>query len=169
MGSEGFLRPLRQEDLEQVLVWRNHPTVRRYMYTQHEIKIEEHIAWFERAQHQSHRHLLIYEQRNQPVGFVNLTTVDEYSKRADWGFYLAPTAVRGTGQALGKAAIEYAFKNMSMHKLCGEALAFNERSISFHLRLGFSQEGRWRDHHYDGNSYHDVVAFGLLSPEWQNL
>lgn len=169
MVSQKRLRAMCDDDVDQVLAWRNHPDVRRYMYTQHEIKKSEHIAWYERTKQQKHKHLLIYEKDLLPVGFVNITVVNESARRADWGFYLAPDAVKGAGQELGRSAIEYAFKEVNIHKLCGEALAFNERSIAFHLRLGFHQEGCLRDHHFDGVSYHDVMAFGLLADEWTNL
>ncbi|WP_230714510.1 GNAT family N-acetyltransferase [Marinobacter shengliensis] len=43
------LRPMTESDLEQVLQWRNHPEVRRYMYTTHEIRLEEHSKWFMNA------------------------------------------------------------------------------------------------------------------------
>jgi UDP-4-amino-4,6-dideoxy-N-acetyl-beta-L-altrosamine N-acetyltransferase len=53
-----------------------------------------------------------------------------------------------------------------LHKLCGQALAFNERSIRFHQNLGFRREGVLRQQHFDGEQYHDVVCFGLLASEW---
>lgn len=41
------IRPMVYADLERVLAWRNHPDVRRYMYTQHEITLDEHQRWYE--------------------------------------------------------------------------------------------------------------------------
>jgi UDP-4-amino-4,6-dideoxy-N-acetyl-beta-L-altrosamine N-acetyltransferase len=162
-----LLRPLAAQDLDRVRHWRNHSEVRRYLYTQHEISAEEHQAWFERARHDADRHLLLYEQHGLPTGFVNLTIVDLAAGRAEWGFYLAPEVPRGSGRALGETALTYAFATLKLHKLCGEALASNDRSIRFHERLGFTREAHLRDHHFDGNNYHDVVGFGLLRCEWQ--
>ncbi|NQD81620.1 GNAT family N-acetyltransferase, partial [Pseudomonas sp. CrR14] len=84
-----------------------------------------------------------------------------------WGFYLAPGAPRGTGQQLGEAALAFAFDSLGLHKVCGQALAFNERSIRFHEKLGFVQEGALREQHYDGATYHTIIHFGLLRYEWQ--
>ncbi len=44
--SNGRLRPMTVSDLESVLKLRNHPEVRRYMFTRHEIATEEHALWF---------------------------------------------------------------------------------------------------------------------------
>lgn len=44
----GVLRPMTEADLAQVLAWRNHPDIRANMYTQHEITMAEHRAWWDR-------------------------------------------------------------------------------------------------------------------------
>lgn len=160
------LRPMTESDLEQVLQWRNHPEVRRYMYTTHEIRLEEHRQWFMNATTNPAIELLIYEQGGKAQGFVNITRT-RCPEVADWGFYLAPDAPKGSGRELGKQALNYAFTELSLHKVCGQALEFNERSIAFHNRLGFTEEGRLRDQHFDGDQFHDVVCFGLLNREWQ--
>jgi len=159
------LRPMTESDLEHVLQWRNHPEVRRYMYTTHEIQLDEHRKWFSAMSDNPAIELLIYEQDDKPLGFVNITRT-RCREVADWGFYLAPGAPKGTGRELGKRALNYAFAHMKLHKLCGQALGFNERSILFHKRLGFTEEGRLREQHCDGSQFHDVVCFGLLSRGW---
>lgn len=148
-----------------VLSWRNHPEIRRYMYTQHEISSDEHARWFARASQDSQRHLLVFANEKTALGFINIHQIAS-GGIADWGFYAAPDAPRGTGRALGQAALRYAFQVARLHKLCGQALAFNKRSIRFHLNLGFQREGVLRQQHFDGEQYHDVLCFGLLAREW---
>ena len=160
-----MLRRMTQADLRRVLNWRNHPEVRRYMYTQHEITLDEHRKWFESASFDDTRHLLIFEKDKEPLGFINISEMKS-GGIADWGFYLSPQAPKGTGQELGESALNYAFKDASLHKICGQVLGFNQRSIEFHLRLGFKQEGILRYQHFDGQNYHDVVCVGLLASEW---
>lgn len=161
------LRPMQANDLGMVLKWRNHPDVRRYMYTQHEIGPEEHRQWFERASQDTTKHLLIFEVANTPIGFVNVTQ-HQQGLIADWGFYLAPDAPRGSGYQLGQAVLHFVFSELGLHKLCGQVLASNERSLRFHQRLGFHQEGVLRDHHFDDKQFHAVVCFGLLHYEWHS-
>ena len=90
------LRPMKEFDLEKVLQWRNHPEVRRYMYTTHEISLDEHRNWFVSASENPAVELLIYEQDDKARGFVNITRTRCWQV-ADWGFYLAPDAPRGSG------------------------------------------------------------------------
>ena len=116
MGSK--LRVMTEADLEQVLLWRNHPEVRRYMYTSHEISMDEHRNWFIGASLDQALHLLIYEQEDKPLGFVNFTRT-RCREIADWGFYLAPEAPKGSGRKLGNSALNYAFFELALHKVCG--------------------------------------------------
>lgn len=160
------IRPMVHADLKLVLAWRNHPDVRRYMFTQHEITLDEHQRWFERTLPDPKKHLLIFEVNHQPLGFVNFNEA-ENGGIADWGFYAAPVAPKGSGRQLGRAALNHAFTQLKLHKVCGQALAYNERSIQFHQSLGFQQEGILRDQHFDGERYHNVISLGLLSNEWQ--
>lgn len=163
--AEGHVRLMQESDLEQVLYWRNHIDVRRFMYSQHEIGSDEHKRWFASAVQDNQRHLLVFELDGQARGFVQFKQHDN-GVIADWGFYLAPEAEKGTGKKLGVAALRYAFGEKHFHKVCGEALGFNEKSIRFHLGLGFQQEGILREHYFDGAHYHDVYCFGVLSHEW---
>lgn len=163
-----MLRCMQASDLEQVLAWRNHPEVRRYMYTTHEIGLAEHVAWFQRASVDERKHLLVFETGGVSAGFANLT-VTTPGNIAEWGFYVAPDAPRGTGLRLGRTVLAHAFGTLGLHKVCGEALEFNERSINFHGRLGFRQEGLLRDQHFNGETYCSIAVFGLLSNEWKPL
>lgn len=160
------IRLMVHADLERVLAWRNHPDVRCFMYTQHEITLDEHQRWFESALLDPKKHLLIYEYNHQPLGFVSFSEAGK-SGIVDWGFYVAPEAPKGIGRQLGRTALNHAFTQLKFHKVCGQALAYNERSIHFHQSLGFQQEGILRDQHFDGERYHNVICFGLLSNEWQ--
>ncbi len=163
--SNDSLVPLTESDLDRVLGWRNHPGVRRYMYSRHEIAPEEHRAWFERCQRDLDTHLLLFLLDGVPCGFVNFTQI-RHTPVADWGFYLAPDSPKGAGWRLGKAALDHGFGPLRLHKVCGEALAFNQRSIRFHSRLGFREEGILVDQHYDGQAYHAVHRFVMLANDW---
>jgi UDP-4-amino-4,6-dideoxy-N-acetyl-beta-L-altrosamine N-acetyltransferase len=136
------------------------------MYTQHEITPDEHQRWFERALPDPKKHLLVFEMNHQPIGFVNFNET-ENGGIAHWGFYAAPDAPKGSARQLGHAALNHAFTQLKLHKVCGQALAYNERSIRFHQSQGFEQEGILRDQHFDGKRYHNVTCFGLLCHEWQ--
>lgn len=166
VGFECRVRPMCRDDLETVLGWRNHEEIRRFMYTAHEISFAEHCAWFERTSLDNRRHLLIVEEAGQPLGFVQFHEIGSGGV-AEWGFYAAPIANPGFGSKLAGVALAHAFDQLGFHKICGEAIGFNERSMVLHRKLGFSEEGVLRDQHFDGSRHHSVHRFGLLANEWR--
>jgi UDP-4-amino-4,6-dideoxy-N-acetyl-beta-L-altrosamine N-acetyltransferase len=162
------IRPMVHADLGLVLSWRNHPAVRRSMFTQHEITQEEHQRWFERCLREPKKHLLVFELNHQPLGFVNFSE-KESSGIADWGFYTDPESPKGTGGQFGRAALDYAFTKLKFQKVCGQALADNKRSIKFHQSQGFEQEGVLSHQYSDGEQHQKVICFGLLSHKWHPI
>lgn len=69
------VRALTEDDLPMVLAWRNHPAIRSYMLTQHEISLQEHRKWYERVQHDKTRQQLIVRDGIEPIGFVQFKPV----------------------------------------------------------------------------------------------
>lgn len=154
-------------DLDIVLSWRNHPNVRSYMLTTHEISMAEHRAWFERSVKDQTRALLVVEEAGQPIGCVVFSNVG-FETTADWSFYVDPESAPGTGRKVCAAALDVAFHDLKVHKVAGQVLDFNEASIRTHLRLGFTQEGVLREQQLINDEPHDLLIFGLLSDEWSD-
>ena len=160
------VRALVEDDLSMVLSWRNHPDVRRYMLTQHEITLQEHCNWFDLVQHDKTRQQLIVLDDSAPLGFVQFSSVN-HGGIAYWGFYARPDAPKGSGRKLGQAALKYAFNDLGLYKVCGQAIESNVASIEFHQKLGFTEEGRLREQQRIEGIYHTLFCFGLLAKDWQ--
>lgn len=164
-SPDSMLRRMTASDLDLVRGWRNAPGVREYLFTRHDIGPEEHSRWFEQADSDPNRRLLVFESLAVPLGFVQFSNLRPGGV-VDWGFYVSPTAQRGTGRALGRCALEHAFVAEEFSKVCGQAMVENERSRAFHLGLGFVLEGTLRSQHHDGDRFHDIAVFGLRRQEW---
>jgi UDP-2,4-diacetamido-2,4,6-trideoxy-beta-L-altropyranose hydrolase len=159
------VRRMREEDLAHVLQWRNDPGVRRWMYNSHEISPSEHHDWYAHAIRDRHRHLLIVEDADAPLGFVQFTETEDNGV-AEWGFYAVPGASRGSGGKLGAAALEYAFGTLGFREIRGETIASNEPSANFHRKLGFVDKGVRQKRLPDGTTCLDVLCFGLEASDW---
>jgi UDP-4-amino-4,6-dideoxy-N-acetyl-beta-L-altrosamine N-acetyltransferase len=164
------LRPLAEADLLPVLSWRNAPEVRQQMYSSHEIGEKEHREWFQRMQTDDGVRWYVHENAEGVTdGVAYFTQYSKIKRSAFWGFYISPEAKPGTGTSLGIDALDQAFSALNLHKLNAEALASNLRSLRFHEKLGFRNEGVFRDFHFDGSRYFDVVRYGMLAPEWLQM
>ncbi|MGO0790216.1 UDP-4-amino-4,6-dideoxy-N-acetyl-beta-L-altrosamine N-acetyltransferase [Herbaspirillum seropedicae] len=164
------LRSLTEEDLLPVLSWRNAPEVRKHMYSSNEIGEKEHREWFKRIQDDKTVHWYIHEDAaGRADGVAYFTQHSSIKRSAFWGFYMSPEARPGMGTALGIDSLDLAFSKLNLHKLNSEVLASNGRSLRFHEKLGFQKEGLFRDFHFNGEHYVDVVRFGMLAREWSEM
>lgn len=166
--KHSIVRRMREDDLEQVLAWRNDPLVRRNMFDQGVISLKEHQNWFMKVSTKPEQyHLLILEKKGVSQGYISLE-INKYNF-VNWGFYKAPDADRGVGYDLGVEGLNYAFTKIQTHKVVGEVLEFNDRSIAFHTKLGFQQEGVLRDQYWHADCYFNIISFGLLASEWNKV
>ena len=162
-----MLRFMVEQDLDLVRHWRNHDAVNRFMFDRGLICAENHRQWFDRAKNDTARDLFIFEIDEIPQGFAQIVYAPGNSV-AEWGFYAAPNAPKGTGEKMLRRVLKYVFEEKGAFKVYGQVLGFNEPSLRLHKKLGFKLEGVLRRHHYDGNSASDIYCFGMLSFEWRN-
>ncbi|WP_222130017.1 UDP-4-amino-4,6-dideoxy-N-acetyl-beta-L-altrosamine N-acetyltransferase [Bordetella genomosp. 13] len=166
MSELGFLRPIRDDELESMLSWRNAPAVRANMYTRHEISIDEHLDWWERTKQRDDQRYFMYEAGGRALGVVGFTRIDPLNANSSWAFYASPEAPRGTGSKMELLALDYAFGELKLRRLHCEVLAFNTAVIKLHQKFGFHVEGVLREHHKMDDAFVDIYLLGLLASEW---
>lgn len=169
MKDIGVLRNIAVDEVQLILAWRNAPSVRANMYTQHKISLEEHLRWWERIQAAEDQRYLMYEIARRPCGVVAFNRIDRASQNAFWAFYAAPDAAMGVGAKMEFLAIEHAFSDLLLHKLQCEVLAFNATVIKLHTKFGFKPEGVFKAQQKVADGFVDVHRLGLLRSEWQEL
>ncbi len=161
------LRPVRESDREIILLWRNSDRIRRNMYRDHVISIEEHHTWFSRMRKDDTLDYLVLEFSGQPVGLSYFTRIDTVNHHCEWGFYLGEDDLpRGSGTIMGYLSLRYMFDDRNMRKIYGEVLSYNDKSQKFFQRLGFTCDGRLREHIARDDRFLDVVLYSQLHQEW---
>lgn len=164
-----YLRTIRENDTELILQWRNSEKIRAVMFKDHLITVEEHLVWYKKVQQNTtnSKHM-IFEYYGTPLGQLNITQIDQNNNRCYWGFLIgADDAPKGSGMAMGYLALEFVFESLKMHKLCSEVLSFNTISTNYHKKLGFIEEGYFKEHIFKNGKYQDVVCLALFQENWQ--
>lgn len=65
--------------------------------------------------------------------------------------------------------MDWAFNYANVHKVEIGTVSYNERAIHLYEKLGFKPEGRKRHWVYMNRKYYDLVEYGLLEDEWEEL
>ena len=154
-------RRLNPEDLEMVLRWRNHPDVRKNMYTHDEISLDDHIDWYEGIKDDDSKLYFVFEDEEGPQGLVGFTQIDHVHQRASWFFYSGNLEKRGLGGQMERWALDYVFNKLHLNKLCCEVLEFNMPVVRFHQKHGFQIEGVLRKHYQRDSQFYDIYQLAL--------
>ena len=93
--------------------------------------------------------------------------------RAGWFEYGVTTGAAHRHQGYAAEAVvmllRFMFADRRYHKCQARVFAHNEASLALQRKLGFTEEGRLRDHVFAGGEYHDLVMMGMLADEFAQL
>ena len=112
--------------------------------------------------------LILARPGDRPVGFCELTGLDETVRSATLGMFIGEAAVRGHG--LGTAALgtllEYGFGTLRLHSIWLSVWAGNVPALSLYRRAGFREAGRRRDAWRWRGKLYPLVYMDLLAEEF---
>ncbi|MFL5798055.1 MAG: GNAT family N-acetyltransferase [Actinomycetota bacterium] len=102
------------------------------------------------------------------LGLTRLYDVQPLHRTAMLGISLGRTGEwgRGYGTDASKVTIRYGFQELNLHRIWLDVFGYNDRAAALYRRLGFTEEGRLREHLERDGRHHDVVLMGLLRSEW---
>ncbi|RCW77358.1 UDP-4-amino-4,6-dideoxy-N-acetyl-beta-L-altrosamine N-acetyltransferase [Saliterribacillus persicus] len=166
MNMESYLRPVTKDDLEIILTWRNKPEIRNLMFNDREIEWENHLKWFESLTNKETDVIKLFVESNEPRGVVQLNKIDKLHGTAEWGFYIGDAYRKGLGTLLAYHALNYIFDELKIRKLSAQVLDLNEKSLEFHRKLGFKQEGILQEQIWRNDRYIDVFLFAQFNYHW---
>jgi UDP-4-amino-4,6-dideoxy-N-acetyl-beta-L-altrosamine N-acetyltransferase len=153
----------------QILKIRNEKHIREWMFTQGEIKEEDHFAWIERLKEDKSQFcLVVINENSQPIGSVNLKKISIENKSAELGFYKSKkNEEKGLMIKSLCTIINYSFDQLGLEKIYTEVFEGNIKSLNLHKKLKFTEEGYLRSHIIVKEKRIGVHLFGLLKSEWQ--
>jgi RimJ/RimL family protein N-acetyltransferase len=101
------------------------------------------------------------------AGTISTHWVDHRAGRFSYGIALDDGfRRRGYASEAVRLLLRFMFGERRFHKCEASVWAFNEPSLALHRSLGFTEEGRLRDHEFFAGRHHDVVLFGMTAAEF---
>jgi RimJ/RimL family protein N-acetyltransferase len=176
-GKSVLLRPFKRADISHFLKWFNDPEIVQYldmylpMTEMGEEKFIEELGTTRAASDV----ILVIEAiegtATKPIGNCGLHQINPKDHNAIFGIVIGERDYwsKGYGVEAARIIIDYGFQQLNLHRISSAAVAFNERSIKLHKKLGFREEGCLRKAMFKNGQYHDRLEFGLLREEWKEL
>jgi len=146
---------------------RNQNGVRKYMYTDHTISLDEHLAWVQRIQHDYRQIVFIVLVDDKVGGVVSVNEIDRINLKSDWAFYLDGSIRGGLVAALEFGLVNFIFQTLRLEKLNCEVIETNEAVVKLHKKFGFVEEGFRRENIIKNENRLGVFFLGLTKSDWR--
>jgi RimJ/RimL family protein N-acetyltransferase len=169
-GLHTSLRAIEEEDLPQLLIWRNMPELRRYFREYRELNQQQQLRWFNEKVNNdiTTRMFSIVDHQGNLLGAAGLCYIDWVNRNADFSIYIgrdnlyidlkyAPDAA--------KKIIKYGFEELGLNRLWSEIYSYDQSKVKFFNELGFHLDGKHRQTHWAENKWHDSLFFSLLASD----
>jgi len=145
---------------------RNQLSVRKSMYTEHEISLDEHLNWVKRLEADTRQIVFVVLVDNLVSGVVSVNAIDRLQKKSDWAFYLDENVRGGLGAALEYTLINFVFGKSRIEKLNCEVIETNDAVVKLHKKFGFIEEGFRRENIEKDGKRIGVFFLGLTKKDW---
>jgi len=147
---------------------RNEANIRKWMYTDHIIELNEHLTWINKMRADDRQLVFVIMDENHcPIGVASVNDIDHRHKKANWAYYLLENKRGGLGSAVEYAMINFVFDTLDMQKLNCEVLEGNEAVVKLHKKFLFQEEGFRRSQIFKEGKYVGVHFLGLTQKDWQ--
>lgn len=170
-GRKVRLRALREDDLKNALATMNNPAVTRYLQFMRPWSVIEERAWLERTMRNDDPtsfNLAIETSDGEYVGATGLMRIDLRNRNAELGIAIGRPEDwgRGLGTEATLLVLRHAFEEMNLHRVYLRVFDYNEQARKSYRKLGFEEEGRFREGHFRHGAWHDVFVMGILANEF---
>lgn len=166
------IRFITKEDTDHILQWRNAPSVIEHFVYRKPLTREEHLNWLEtKVTTGEVAQFIIEEVENKiPIGSVYLRDIDNIHQKAEFGIFIGEDAARGKGYGTQATLLilQYAFETLGLNKVTLRVFAENQRAIHCYKKVGFIEDGRFRDDVCINGKFHDMVFMSILRKEWES-
>ena len=167
------LRPVNQEDIQRSLIWRNDSLIKKDLQT-YRLPITKPMEddWIIKAMNGDKDRVVYSIDENESslhVGFIELNSIDYFNRIAQFAIVVGDKSVHGKGIGFSatRQILNYGFNQLNLHKVYLQVASYNPAAIALYEKVGFVIEGRLRSHYYNDGKYHDMIAMGLLSSEFE--
>ncbi len=158
------------KDRELLLKWNRDEEIRKLIGSVFSASELEHQNWFDNKCISANEKVWMIRLNNEEttIGVIGLKNIDYINGNAEVYIYIGEKNYWGKG--LGTAAIKkiltIAFYNLRLHRIHLYVFSYNLRAIKSYEKIGFINEGNYRQSKFVDGEYYDKYIMGLLKEEY---
>jgi diamine N-acetyltransferase len=167
-----YLRELSQSDLPTLNQWRNDKELidllgNNFLFIAEEIDKNWYTNYLNNR-HYAVRLSIIDSETNQLIGTVQLTSIHQINKSAEFSIMIGNKSYwsKGAGKFATDSMIAHGFNNLNLHRIYLTVLEYNTRAIQLYERSGFKREGVLREAIFKNGTYQNLIHMSVLKREF---
>lgn len=164
------LRKMTAEDVAIYNKWSNDEEVIKSTYPNlDKYSMDDTQSFYQTISSSTNAKTFIIEEKvNGAIGITSFVNMDFFNRNAEYIIDIGEKACwrRGYGEEAVSLMVNFAFKELNLHRIYLRVFSFNAPAIKLYEKVGFKHEGRMREAVFRDGKWHDVIMMGLLQKEY---
>lgn len=168
------LRAIEQDDLTQMLAWRNLASMRRFFRETRELSMEHQERWYQKvvlADPSTRMWSVVSLASGELCGAGGLCCIDWVSRGAELSLYIGVEGAYIDDKLAPDAAqaiVSHGFIDLGLERIWCEAYDFDTAKCGLLGEAGFQREATLRSSVWSEGRRHDSHIYAVLATEWTN-
>lgn len=134
------------EEKLMILKQRNHPDVKKWMFTEEDIKESDHLAFINGLAHRTDAYYWLMERDGNAIGVLSIIHCDDEKNEGEPGYYLfASEQDSGWGLEMQYYYKKFFFEELGLNNLFGYLLYGNTNAYLLSCFFGAEKDGELMD------------------------
>lgn len=113
---------------------------------------------------------IVIKDNDSHIGNIKIDPISERNKTGEYGILIGDKISWGKGYAkeATQAILDYCFsEKVGLRKITLGVVADNISALNLYKKLGFEQEGLYKQHAYHDGKWCDVVRMAIFNPDFE--
>lgn len=165
------LRPIEENDLNNIMRWRMDEDITRYMNTNPKLTPEGQKKWLSTIRTNTDVEYWMIEIQGQAAGVINVTGINNPEGSVGWAYYVGEKKLRSikTALALEMNLYDYVFDVLHKNALYGDIFTLNQGVIQLHLLCGSEIVEEKKNHVCKEGVFYDVTFMRMTAERWNRI
>ena len=169
-GDTINLCPANVDHVDLYTKWMNDPQLRKYARYNVPQTIEEVKKLFEPKKEAVKNDIFfeIWHKKDQKlIGFAGLIRIQWFTRNAHIFYLIDPDFWgKNLGTEAGRLVIDYAYKELNLHKITARMFAPNKKSLRVTEKIGLKHEITLKKEVYIDGAHVDVLEYVIFKDDW---
>lgn len=169
-GEKVSLCPANIDHVNLYAIWMNMPETRRYTNNNMPQTIDEIKKSFEPKKEAVKSDIFFeiwHKKDKKPVGYAKLFRIHWFTRNAHIFCLIDPEYWgQNIGTEAGKLVVDYAYKELNLHKITARTFAPYKASHRVAEKIGFKPEITLKKEVYIDGAHVDVIEYAIFKDDW---